>query len=98
METTAKESETERRSSLTPPRKERITEMYEVIDLARSQLRFASDPLVTEMERQRLCRAAAALLDHVLGQNHDSAEGRWVTVGEAARRVVDRMPLREGER
>jgi hypothetical protein len=72
------------------PRQERISEMYEVIDLARSQIRFASDPLVTEVERQRLCRAAAALLDHVIGQRDDDGRG-FISLGEAARRAVERI-------
>ena len=74
------------------PREVRIPEMYEVIDLARSQLRFASDPFVTETERQRLCRAAAALLDHVLGQKDDVARGGFRKLSAVAADVVARIP------
>lgn len=85
------------------PREQGTAIVDELLDLARAQLRFATDERITEEQRRWLCRAAGSLLDAVIAQrDHASGELRaprcedddvvsWRSVADAAAIVISRL-------
>ena len=89
MEQPRKESQDgARERTLEGPPKPLRHDIKELVYLAHCSINLARGTDVPEVERQRLLRAAAALLDTVMGElNHVSDRG-WVPIGEAVRNVL----------